>query len=336
MSLRENLNLRVQPTLVLFPSAGPIGEYKKTAALILAQMEVKKIRPDSAQLHQANQVKRPLIFNSETSMAHLPSVMKKTPAAHLSSFMKKQMDQARIPQLRRNLAQLHRAHSPFNDGVELDAFQPSDMTYAGKQRKGTHGNFESCASMQDRVRRALGERFRLASPDPLPEHIKKASVSTRDCPPDVLAEFWGSQLPRLEQMVDDSKLAQQKWNGEIPPEIAPSDGELKTVAISQLLRHFGVEGQRWTRLFALGFPTAGTHSQLKAFKEGKEIPPLVRTSQLFRSAPGSFRERAVKSGMANAQQLWEEATAQVGKGWLAPPLPLRQQWKSPGMESEHL
>ena len=146
-------------------------------------------------------------------------------------------------------------------------------------------------------------------------------------------KFWGSQLSRLEQLVEDSKLAQQKWNDRILPDIAPSAGKLKTVAISQLMRHYGVEGQRWIRQFALGFPITGTLSQLKAFKKGKDIPPIVPPSQLFRSAPERFRERAAKSGMANVQQLWEEATAQVGKGWLAPPLPLDRDGALPGWKA---
>ena len=99
------------------------------------------------------------------------------------------------------------------------------------------------------------------------------------------------------------------------------------------MHHFGVEGQRWIHQFALGFPITGTLSQLKAFKLGKKLHPLARTSQLFHSAPERFRERAAKSGMANAQQLWDEATAQVGKGWLAPPLPLDSDGNLPGWKA---
>ena len=100
------------------------------------------------------------------------------PVDHLPSSLKMQMEQATIPRLDKALIQLPRFHSPFNDDVKLDSFLPADMTYAGKQRRGIHENFESCASMRDRVRRALNERFPLAAPIPLPEHIKKAAVFT--------------------------------------------------------------------------------------------------------------------------------------------------------------
>ena len=111
-------------------------------------------------------MEKTLIFNS------------KTPPVHLSSIFKKQMGQAQIPPFDREIPQLPRVRSSFNDDVKLDAFQPADMTYAGKQRKGIRENFESFTSMQDHVRRALGERFPLAAPIPPPEHIKKEAVFT--------------------------------------------------------------------------------------------------------------------------------------------------------------
>ena len=86
------------------------------------------------------------------------------------------MVRAKIPVFDRELVQLPRRHSSYNDDVKLDAFQAADMTYAGKQRKVIHENFESCTFMQDHVLRALAERFPLAAPIPLPEHIEKAAI----------------------------------------------------------------------------------------------------------------------------------------------------------------
>ena len=117
------------------------------------------------------------------------------------------------------------------------------MTYAGKQRKGARENFESCTSTQDHVCRSLNGRFPSAAPIPMPEYIRKAAVFIRDFPPEALMKFWDSQLLRLEQLVEDSKRVQQKWNDIIPPDTAPAAGKRKTVAISQLMHQFGVEGQ---------------------------------------------------------------------------------------------
>ena len=86
------------------------------------------------------------------------------------------MDCARIPRFDRELAQLPRAHSPYNGDVKMDAFQPADMTYAGNQRKGIRENLEPCNSTQDHVLRALEGRFPLEEPTPLPDHIKKRQL----------------------------------------------------------------------------------------------------------------------------------------------------------------
>ena len=81
------------------------------------------------------------------------------------------MGQAQIPRFDRAIAHLPRVHSSPNGDVLMGAFLPSDMTYAGKQRKAIRENFEHFASMQDRVRRAIDERSPLASPTPLPGSI---------------------------------------------------------------------------------------------------------------------------------------------------------------------
>ena len=101
-----------------------------------------------------------------------------TASARLSPEFGKQMKQAEIPRLDRRLIQMPRVHSSYNDDVKMDAFFPSDMTYADKQRRGIHENFESCTSMREHGHRALNGRFPLAAPIPPPAHIKKAAAFT--------------------------------------------------------------------------------------------------------------------------------------------------------------
>ena len=243
------------------------------------------------------------------------------------------MKQAEIPRLYRGLVQLPRVHSSYNDDVKLAAFPPSDMTYADKQRRGIRENFESCTPIRDHVRRSLNGRFPLSSPIPMPGHIKEEAIFTRGCPPGELVKFRGAQLSRLEQLVADSKLAQQKRNDRILPEIATAAGKLNTVAISHLMHHFGIEGQRWARQFALGFRSPAPCRSSRLFV-GVSRSPLFREEASCLSSPHHrFRERAAESGAANAQQLRGEATTRVGKGWLAPPLPLGSSGKLPGWEA---
>ena len=141
-----------------------MGQLKR-AASPLPQLEVKKLKTTADPVNPTLPQK-PLIFDS------------KTPAVHLPHILREQMVCAKIPIFDRELVQLPRRHSSYNDDVKLDTFSAADMTYAGKQRKGIHENFESCTSMRDHVLRALDERFPLAAPIPLPEHIKKAAVFT--------------------------------------------------------------------------------------------------------------------------------------------------------------
>lgn len=225
--------------------------------------------------------------------------------------------------------QLHCEHSSPNDDVKLDAFSPPDMTYAGNQIRGIRGEFDSCASTQVHARRALIDPFPLAAPNPLPEHIRKASVLTRGCQPGELVMFRQPQLSRPEQIVGDSKTARKKRNDRILLEIAPSSGKPITVAISQTIRHFGIEGRRRIRQVAMVLPIAGALSRPKDFRLGKRITHLSRRSQLFASAPRRFRERSAKSGAANAQQLWAKPPPGLEKGgWR--PLPLGDAGGAPG------
>ena len=127
------------------------------------------------------------------------------------------MKRAEIHRLDRRPIQLPREHSSYNDDVKQGAFCPADMTYAGKQRMGVREISEPRSSTQDRVRRAPNERFPFDAPIPLPEHIKKAAVFARDCPPGELVKFRGAQQSRLEQMVGESKMAQKKRGDRILP-----------------------------------------------------------------------------------------------------------------------
>ena len=210
------------------------------------------------------------------------------------------MKRAEIPRFDREIAQLPGATSSFNDNVKLDAFLPSDMTYADKQRRGIHENSTSCESMRDHVRLALGEKFPLAAPIPLPGHIRDAALFTRDCPAEELVKFWDAQLSRLEKLVSDSKLAREKWNDRILPEIAPAAGKLQTVAVSQPTHHYGVGGAELDSLIFPWIPDQGNAFATESLPGGEEAAATCPEGAPFQSAPQCFAERAAKSGDANA------------------------------------
>ena len=80
-------------------------------------------------------------------------------------------------------------------------------------------------------------------------------------------------------------------------------------------------GGRWLLQFIHGFSIAGTLSQSGLFPiDPDAVPPLLLPSVL-KGAMARFRSRSHSSGYLFQDALWEEATDQVSKGRLAPPLP---------------
>ena len=129
---------------------------------------MRQISPlDVSQPKRANQAVAAAVPTQNLAAPKRPNAV----STRLSPDLGKQMKQAKIHRLDRRLIQIPLVHSSHNDDVKRDAFAPADMTYAGKQRRGIRENFESCASSRDHVRRSMNERFPLAAPIPLPEHI---------------------------------------------------------------------------------------------------------------------------------------------------------------------
>ena len=78
----------------------------------------------------------------------------------------------------------------------------------------------------------------------------------------------------------------------------------------------------WLGQFAYGFPIAGQLSQKHLFPADSPRYARLAMDRIFHLAASRFRERAAKYGHKNAHPLWDEATQQVGQGWLLPPTPL--------------
>ena len=150
--------------------------------------------------------------------------------------------------------------------------------------------------MVNHARLALREQFPLSVDTPLPQDTKEDAVFPRDSTPEQLRSFWEQQLRKLEKLAQDSKLAQKKRGAAIPDGVKPADGKLKTVAISQLMRQCGLQGQSWVHQFALGFPITGELSQRFTYERDGKYVDLFSRSTLFGSDPARFKEREAKSG----------------------------------------
>ena len=89
-----------------------------------------------------------------------------------------------------------------------------------------------------------------------------------------------------------------------------------------MFRHFGLRGQKWMWQLANGFPATCPLSQKHLFPLSDKAATRTPRAELYQSASARFRERAPRCGTNDAQDLWGEAIAQSGKGWLSDPIPL--------------
>ena len=176
--------------------------------------------------------------------------------------------------------------------------------------------------------------FPLSVETPTPTDTADAAYFSRDCPPEQLRASWNSQLGKIEKPAQDSILAQQKWDSAIPDGVKPAAVKLKTVAISQRLRQCGIGGEKWIRQFPHGFPITGELSQRCSYNVNtKHYNSMLPRASLASAVSARFKERAAKSGHANAQVLWDEAMEKVGKGRLSQPVPLDESGKPRGWRS---
>ena len=117
---------------------------------------------------------------------------------------------------------------------------------------------------------------------------------------DQIAPFWDVQLDRLRNLVEDSKMAQSKWNDCIPPEIRPGDGKFTTAALKHPMASRELGRSAWLGQLAFGFPIAGSLSHRHTFPLDGEFRDRIRPSRLVRKAANRFKELALKSGLGNA------------------------------------
>ena len=129
-------------------------------------------------------------------------------------------------------------------------------------------------------------------------------------------------MASLGKLVKSASPDQTKWSGYIDPSIRPAAGVINTLTIWRLAAFCRLGTSKWKGQFAAGFSITGDLSQAK-------VPPArTRRSGCFprkgySSRLKRIRERAPKSGLENANDLWKEAMCQHSKGWLAAPVELK-------------
>ena len=81
-----------------------------------------------------------------------PHILPKVPGKQRQEFMKRAETP---PAFGRARLQLHRRRPHFNDDVELEAYQPTNLILAGKQRRGIREHLDSRRAYPMRVKGAI-------------------------------------------------------------------------------------------------------------------------------------------------------------------------------------
>ena len=207
-----------------------------------------------------------------------------------------------------------------NDDLKLTSYRPSRLVWAGEQRRGVNLTIEDATSPENHVDRAMGLEFFLAADIPLPSEIPPALEFINKNDPGNLKAFWPSQLGKLSLLVEKCAPAQTIWDASKPESIKGTGGELKTVALLQLMRNKDLGGAEWIKQFTFGFPIVGTLSQKGVYPTDPSIGQAPDLSEIWNLRTERFRNRATRSGWKDANALWGEAMGQVNRGWLGEPL----------------
>ena len=96
------------------------------------------------------------------------------PAPHESKQFEKATARMKSPALWK--VPLHRPKKQcLNDDVRLEAYEPTALSFADKQRRGAHEAFDGCSPTKEHIRRAVKHPFPLASETPIPREKRKAA-----------------------------------------------------------------------------------------------------------------------------------------------------------------
>ena len=106
----------------------------------------------------------------------------------------------------------------------------------------------------DHIARAVTQEFLLTKDIPLPGELTEALDFIQSAPTESITAFWRKQRERLRTLVSDADPDQLIWDADIPAEISPATGKMKTLAPQALLGHFDLGGARRIQQFNMGFP----------------------------------------------------------------------------------
>ena len=125
---------------------------------------------------------------------------------------------------------------------------------------------------------------------PLPTEATAAARFVAENGPHLMAEFWGSQLTAIGNLVKTAGPPQARLGEYIDPDIRPDAGKIQIPALRQMAELRGLGSSRWLGQFADGCTITGDLSQRTAFPSKRLKEPACRGnrfSQRQRRVSGS-------------------------------------------------
>ena len=91
----------------------------------------------------------------------------------------------------------------------------------------------------------------------LPQDVFEAIDFATQNDADILKEFWGNQISRLEEIEYRRRKATEKWRESLSADQIKVQGKINLPLLAIMLGKLGMGGQKWVRQFQNGFPIVG-------------------------------------------------------------------------------
>ena len=162
-------------------------------------------------------------------------------------------------------------------------------------------------------------KFPLDEKAHLPQDVTDAIDFVVQNDADVLKEFWGDQISRLAEIEFRCRKATRKWRNSLSEDQKKVQGKVNLPLLAIMLEKLGMGGQLWVRQFQNGFPIVGNLEEPGVYPQQSCPDPEISPDRLYDSVKWRLKARKASVTDPNEGALWDEAIAQVEKGWLHGP-----------------
>ena len=210
-----------------------------------------------------------------------------------------------------------------DDNIKIEAFNPSTMVFAGRQRKGGAQLVDETEdpSLHIHIAMDLGTPFSAAIS--LPSDVSGVIDVVKAVSNEQMVDFWQRRLGAIKSIKQSIKNENGERYESTPSVIRNATGVIDIPLWSYLIRAFDLRNPLWMSQFASGFPIVGPLSQNRLYATKSISAEVVDSAgsidNLFIADGKRFRERAFPSNLKRAQTLRAESCDRRDLGFLGPP-----------------